>query len=55
MKCPVCGKEMEKGSVSHLIRSDLGEKVYWAPDEFFEETHMVTKKPWKKREERFSP
>lgn len=44
MKCPVCGKEMEKGSVSHLIRSDLGEKVYWAPDEFFEETHMVAKK-----------
>lgn len=44
MKCPVCGKEMEKGSVSHLMRSDFGEKIYWAPDEFFEGPHMVTKK-----------
>lgn len=44
MKCPVCGKEMEKGGTSHLMRSDFGEKIFWAPDEFFEKTHIPVKR-----------
>ncbi|MDE6600182.1 MAG: hypothetical protein K2K34_08915 [Oscillospiraceae bacterium] len=44
MKCPICGKEMEKGGASHLMRSDFGEKIFWAPDEFFERTHIPTKR-----------
>lgn len=44
MKCPVCGKEMEKGSLSQLMRSNCGEKIYWAPDEFFEKAPIATKK-----------
>ena len=44
MKCPVCGKEMEKGGTSHLMRSDFGEKIFWAPDEFFEKTHIPAKR-----------
>lgn len=35
---------MEKGSLSHFMRSDFGEKIYWAPEEFFEKTHMATQK-----------
>ena len=55
MKCPVCEKEMERGGTSHLMRSDFGEKIFWAPNEFFEKTHIATKKPWKKQEEKFFP
>ena len=44
MKCPVCGKEMEKGGTSHLMRSDFGEKLFWASDEFFEKNHIATKR-----------
>lgn len=44
MKCPVCGKEMEKGRMSNYMRSCFGEKVFWAPDEFFEKSCIGTKK-----------
>ena len=44
MKCPVCGKEMEKGETFHLMRGNWGEKLFWAPDEFFEKTHIATKR-----------
>ena len=44
MKCPVCGKEMEKGGTSHLMRSNFGEKLFWAPDKFFEGICIATKR-----------
>lgn len=43
MKCPVCGKEMEKGGASHLMRSNFGEKIFWAPEDFFEKPYLPTK------------
>lgn len=42
MKCPVCGKDMEKGGISITMRRG-GEKVFWAPEDFFEKTHLPTK------------
>lgn len=44
MKCPVCGKEMEKGGTYHLMRGDFWEKLFWAPEEFFEKSHIPTKR-----------
>ncbi len=43
MKCPVCGKEMEKGGTTLLMRGDLGEKLFWAPEDFFEKPYLATK------------
>ncbi len=40
MKCPICGKEMEKGFTAVLMRGN-GEWLYWASEEYFKKTRFL--------------
>lgn len=48
MNCPKCGKEMEKGEVSQLFYSRYGEKLFWAPEDFFNKGRIATRGAVKK-------
>lgn len=40
MKCPICGKEMEKGHTAVLMRG-RGERLYWAHEEYFKKPRFL--------------
>lgn len=48
MKCPVCGKEMEKGGTGYTFGTKSTGGFFWAPEEFMEKSIMATKGAVKK-------
>lgn len=43
MKCPVCGKEMEKGGAGYTFGTRSTGGFFWAPNEFWEKSTIATK------------
>lgn len=48
MKCPVCGKEMEKGGAGYTFGTRSTGGFFWAPKEFWEKGTIATKGAVKK-------
>lgn len=44
MKCPVCGKEMEKGGVGFPFGTRADNKLFWVPENSFDKIYFPTKK-----------
>lgn len=48
MKCPVCGKEMEKGGAGYTFGTKSTGGFFWAPEKFWEKSAIATKGAVKK-------
>lgn len=41
MKCPICGKEMEKGFTALFMRGGSSGDLYWAHEEYFKKQRFL--------------
>lgn len=49
MKCPLCGKEMEIGSVERIGLGGYDNKYYYIPEEYTDNPHKIKKLMEKKK------
>lgn len=43
MKCPLCGKEMEKGGAGYTFGTRTTGGFFWAPEKFWSKSIIATK------------